>query len=168
MYKVIHQSVIEFQVLLIEALRRGWYPLGQPLSVLTEEYLDVLQYLGRLLISPKRAQLRTVFCRHIGVPDFSPCLSSPKKPAIEVLSVADRFSLLALVAWWLDDWPDRFIAMCARAQLSLPDLGRSFRFQPDWYEEVVKLVARGLSASTQAAPNGLARSAVFSLAALMN
>lgn len=167
--EVRHHRVIQFQVLLLESLRRGWYPLCRTLSVLTEEYLAVLLHLGRMLISRYRAQeLRRAFCRHLGEPDLEPCFPSAQKRAIESLSVADRFSLLVLLAWWLDDWPDRFVAMCTRVQLSLTDLGDSFPFQPDWYEDVVERVARGPFTSTDVALDGVARSAASSLAALMD
>jgi hypothetical protein len=48
--------------------------------------------------------------------------------AIEVLSVADRFALMLLLGWWLDDWPDQFVAMCAMAKLTRTDLNRDFSF----------------------------------------
>ena len=167
--KVSHHRVIAFEVVLIEALRRGWCPLGRTLSVLTEEYLAVLLHLGRMLVSRRSSQdLRQAFCRQLGEPDFEPGFPSPQKRSIEVLSVADRFSLLVLLAWWLDDWPTRFIAMCSQVQLSPGDLSHSFRFPPDWYEDVVEQVARGSLTTTNIVLDGLARSAAFSLAALMD
>jgi len=136
--------VMQFQTLLVDALRRGWYPLSQAESVATEDYLAVLRHLSRLLITRNRAQeLRRGFCGHLGEPYFEPSFPSSRGRAIEVLSVADRFALMRLLGWWLDDWPDQFVAMCTMAQLTRTDLGRDFPFPPDWYEAAVSQVARG-------------------------
>jgi len=147
--------VMQFQTLLVEALHRGWYPLSQAESVSTEDYLFVLRHLGRLLITRNRAQeLRRGFCGHLGEPYFEPSFPSSQGRAIEVLSVADRFALMLLLGWWLDDWPDQFVAMCAMAKLTRTDLGRDFSFQPDWYEEAVDQVARGRFAGMKFASYG--------------
>lgn len=148
-----------FQTMLVEALQRGWCPLSPAESVSTEQYLAVLQQLGRLLITRHRAhELRTGFCQHLGEPFFEPSFPSPGARALEVLSVADRFPLMLLLGWWLDDWPDRFVAMCAMAKLTITDLGRDFLHPPDWYEEAVEQVARGRFAGMPFASYGMPRS----------
>jgi len=154
-----HHRVMQFQTMLVEALQRGWCPLSPAESVSTEQYLAVLQQLGRLLITRHRAhELRTGFCQHLGEPFFEPSFPSPGARALEVLSVADRFPLMLLLGWWLDDWPDRFVAMCAMAKLTITDLGRDFLHPPDWYEEAVEQVARGRFAGMPFASYGMPRS----------
>jgi hypothetical protein len=150
---------MQFQTLLVEALCRGWYPLSQAESVSTEEYVLVLRQLGRLLITRNRAEeLRRGFCGHLGEPYFEPSFPSPRGRAIEVLSVADRFPLMLLLGWWLDDWPDQFVAMCAMARLTRTDLSRDFASPPDWYEEAVHQVALGRFAGMKFASYGTVRS----------
>jgi hypothetical protein len=150
---------MQFQMLLIEALHRGWYPLSQAESVLTQEYLLVLRQLGRLLITRNRAEeLRRGFCGPLGEPYFEPSFPSSRGRAIEVLSVADRFTLMLILGWWLDDWPDQFIAMCAMARLTRTDLSRDFVSPPDWYEEAVDQVALGRFAGMKFASYGTVRS----------
>ena len=150
--------VMRFQTSLVEALHRGWYPLSRAASVATEEYLCVLQQLGRLLVTRHRAQeLRRGFCGHLGEPYFEPSFPSSRGRALEVLSVADRFTLMLLLGWWLDDWPDQFVAMCAMAKLTRTELSRDFPLQPDWYEEAVAQVARGRFAGMKFASYGTVR-----------
>jgi hypothetical protein len=55
----------------------------------------------------------------------------------------DRFRLMRLLAWWLDDGPDQFVAICAMAKLTVTDLRSNFLHRPDWYEEAVGQVASG-------------------------
>ena len=154
-----HHRVMQLQTLLVEALCRGWYPLSQAESVSTEEYVLVLRQLGRLLITRNRAEeLRRGFCGHLGEPYFEPSFPSPRGRAIEVLSVADRFPLMLLLGWWLDDWPDQFVAMCAMARLTRTDLSRDFASPPDWYEEAVHQVALGRFAGMKFASYGTVRS----------
>lgn len=156
--------VMRFQTLLVEALRRGWYPLSQAASVATQEYLFVVQQLGRLLITRHRAQeLRRGFCGHLGAPYFEPSFPSSRGRALEVLSVADRFTLMLLLGWWLDDWPDQFVAMCAMAKLTRTDLSSQFPFPPDWYEEAVSQVARGRFAGMQFATYEVASSSASAM-----
>ncbi len=147
--------LMQFQTLLIEGLHRGRYALSRGKSVSTEEFLSVLKQLGRLLMTRKRAQeLRRGFCGEMGEPYFEPSFPSLWGRAIEVLSVTDRFPLMLLLGWWLDDWPEQFVAMCAMAQLTVTDLGRDFPFQPDWYEAAVEQVARGRFAGMKFASYG--------------
>jgi hypothetical protein len=149
--------LMQFQTLLIEGIHRGRFGLSRTESVLTEEFLTVLRHLGRLLITRKRAQeLRKGFCGDMGESDFEPFFPSSQGRAIEVLSVADRFPLMLLLGWWLDDWPDQFIAMCAMAKLTVTDLRRGFPNPPDWYEAAVEQVARGRFAGMKFALYGTA------------
>ena len=139
-----HHGVMQLQRWLIEALQTGRCRLSPSELVPSDEYLLVLQHLGRLLITRKRAKaLRTGFCQHLGECYFEPSFPSPRARALEVLPVADRFTLMLLLAWWLDDWPDQFVAMCAMAKLTVTDLRRDFGRQPDWYQQAVEQVARG-------------------------
>jgi hypothetical protein len=158
-----HYRVVQFQTLLVEALHRLWYPLSRAESVPTEEFLSVLRHLGRLLITRKRApELRRGFCGHMGEPYFEPFFPSPRGRAVEVLSVADRFVLMLLLGWWLDDWPDQFVAMCAMTKLTVTDLRCNFLSQPDWYEDAVAQVARGRFAGMKFASYGTASSVASS------
>lgn len=139
-----HSRVMRFQNVLIEALQRGWCPLARGETVATTQYLAVLAQLGRLLMTRNHAQvLRAGFCQHLGEPYFAPAFASPKARALEALTVDERFPLMLLLGWWLDDWPEQFVAMCAMAKLTVTELRRDFQLAPDWYQEAVGQVARG-------------------------
>jgi TniQ len=136
--------LMQFQTLLIEGLHQGRYCLSRTESVSMEEFLSVVRQLGRLLSSRKHAvALRAGLCGEMGEPYFEPSFPSPRGGAVEVLSIRDRFPLTLLLAWWLDDWPDQFVAICAMAKLTVTELMSSLSNPPDWYEEALSQVARG-------------------------
>ncbi len=140
-----HDCLMQIQGLLVDALSQGWYPLTQAKWVATEEILSVLRHLGYLLIASKHAQeLRRCFCGHLGQPCFEPSFPSSRGRPIEVLSVADRFALMLLLAWWLSDWPDQFIALGVMAKLTVTDLMWHFPNPPEWYGDAVWQVSEGI------------------------
>jgi hypothetical protein len=133
-----HQ-VLQFQTVLVEALHRGWYPLVRANAVLTAEYLSVLQHLGHLVLTRQRAHaLRREFGACTGVPS----LLSSQERTIAGLSITDRFTLMRLLGWWLEEWPERFVAMGAMAQLTRTDLNEGFSCQPNWYAAAVTQVVQ--------------------------
>lgn len=150
--------LMQVQRLLMEALQQGQYPLTRATSVATEEVLAVLRHLGRLLIAPKHAQgLRRGFCGELGEPYFEPSFPSSWGWAIEALAVADRFAVMLLLGWWLTDWPEQFVAVCAMAKLTVTDLMSHFLTPPDWYEDAVRQVAGGRFAGMKFASYGTVR-----------
>ena len=145
-----HRRIAQFQTVLVEALHSGWYALSPTQLVPTVQYLLVLQQLGRLLVTRSRAkELRHEFCQHVDVAYFEPSFPTARGRAIEVLSVADRFSLMLLLSRWLEDWPDQFVALGARAKLTIADLRRDLLLTPDWYDEAVVQVAYGRYANRE-------------------
>ena len=136
--------LMQVQTWLIEGLNRNPYPLSRTQSVSMEEFLPVLRHLGRLLSTRKGSEtLRAGLCGEMGDPYFEPSFPSSQGRAIEALSVTDRFRLMLLLAWWLVDWPDQFVAICAMAKLTVTDLRSHFSNWPAWYEDVVGQVADG-------------------------
>jgi hypothetical protein len=138
-----HRRVLQFQTALVDALHYGWYPLVPTASVATAEYLAVLRHLGRLVITQQRAhELRRECSGPLDAPADVPFLLSSSGRAIEALSVTDRFALMQVLEWWLEQWPERFVTMCAMAQLTRTDLSGGFRDAPDWYAAAVAQVAQ--------------------------
>ena len=134
-----YQRLITLQTLLLEGLVTGWCPLGAQGRVRLRHYLRVLYQLVRLLVTPERAaRQRDSLCRRLGQPDFEPRFASPTWRALPGLWVADRFQLLLLVAWWVEDWPGQFIRVCAAHQFWPEDLLRQMPSPPSWYEQVVQ------------------------------
>ena len=76
-------------------------------------------------------------------PYFVPCLPSSKQWALEGLSVTDRFRLLLLLAWWLEDWPEQFITVCLDHMIWPRDLLGHMPSPPQWYEHTVQKVSWG-------------------------
>jgi hypothetical protein len=151
--------MMQVQRLLVEAFRQGAYPLTRTQCVATPEFLSVLRHLGRLVIAPTPAQtLRRGCCGEMGEPYFAPSFPSSRGRALEVLSVTDRFRVMLLVAWWLGDWPDQFVAICAMAELTVTDLVSRFLSPPSWYEHAVWQVAAGRFAGMKFASYGTVRS----------
>lgn len=131
------------QTWLVEALHHGWYLLAPTTAVAIAEYLAVLTHLGRLVLRRYRAHaLHRAFRGPVANPVWEPSwLSSPDR-ALDMLPVTDRFALMLLLAWWLDHWPEQFVALCAMAQLTRTDLRSGFLDPPAWYEAAVAQVAQ--------------------------
>lgn len=137
-----HQRLVTFQTLLLQALPTGWYPLAADESVRLPHFLRVVRHLGRLLVMHRDAdQQRARLCRRAEQPYFVPCVSASKQWVLEGLSVADRFRLLLLVVWWLDNWPEQFITVCLEQRIWPRDLLQRMPSPPLWYEQIVQKVS---------------------------
>jgi len=138
----VHQRLVTFQTLLLQALTTGWYPLADSEIVRLPHYLRVVRHLGRLLLTHRDADhQRARLCRRVEQPYFVPCLPSSKQWALEGLSVTDRFRLLLLLAWWLEDWPEQCITVCLEHLIWPSDLLRHMPSPPLWYEQMVQKVS---------------------------
>jgi hypothetical protein len=139
-----HQRLVAFQTLLLKALANGWYPLGKNQIVRLSDYLRVVRHLGRLLLTHRDADhQRARLCRRLDQPYFIPGWPASKAWALEGLSVTDRFRLLLLLAWWLEDWPEQFITVCLDHLIWPRDLLRHMPSPPQWYEHTVQKVSWG-------------------------
>ena len=138
----VHQRLVAFQTFLLGALTTGWCQLGNHEVVRLPHYLRVLHHLGRLLVTHRHADhQRAMLCRRVAQPYFAPCLPAAKRWALEGLSITDRFRLLLLLAWWVDDWPERFMAVCLATLLWPSELLRRMLDPPLWYEQIVQKVS---------------------------
>jgi hypothetical protein len=138
----VHQRLVTFQTVLLHALTTGWYPLTADEFVRLPHYLRVVRHLGRFLVTHRDAdQQRARLCRRVEQPYFVPCVPASKQWALEGLSVIDRFRLLLLVAWWVDEWPEQFITVCLENLFWPSDLLRGMPSPPLWYEQTVHKVS---------------------------
>jgi hypothetical protein len=138
----VHQRLVTFQTLLLQALTTGWYPLTDDELVRLPHYLRVVRHLGRFLVTHRDAnQQRARLCRRVEQPYFVPSVPASKQWALEGLSVTDRFRLLLLVAWWVEDWPEQFITVCLENLFWPSDLLRGMPSPPLWYEQTVHKVS---------------------------
>ncbi len=139
-----HQRLATFQTLLLKALANGWYPLAENQMVRLPDYLRVVRHLGCFLLTHRDADAqRARFCRRLDQPYFIPCWPASKAWALEGLSVTDRFRLLLLLAWWLEDWPEQFITVCLDHLIWPRDLLGRMPSPPQWYEHTVQQVSWG-------------------------
>ena len=137
-----HQRLITFQTRLLRALTTGWYPLAEGQMVRLPHYLRVVRHLGGLLVTHRDADHRRAgFCRRVEQPYFVPCLPTSKQWALEGLSVTDRYRLLLLLAWWLEDWPEQFVTVCFDLLIWPRDLLRRMASPPPWYAHTVEKVS---------------------------
>ncbi len=130
----LYQRLMVLQQGLLKALITGCYEFASE-RVAPLDFLRVLYQLARLLLTRKHADYRRGhLCRQLKLPEFEPCFSAPRPRIVEVLPVADRFQLMRLLAWWLDDWPERFITTCFDNLIWSRDLLTGMSAPPVWYE----------------------------------
>jgi hypothetical protein len=136
------QRLAAFQTSILQAMTTGWYQLAEDAVVRLFQFLRVLRYLVRLLVMHEDAnRLRDGFCRRLEQPYFIPCLPASTYRLLEGLSVTDRFQLLLLVAWWLEDWPEQFVTICFDHLIGPHHLLRHMSSPPSWYEQTVQQVS---------------------------
>jgi hypothetical protein len=145
-----HHCLRQWQLWLVEAFHHGGYPLIPTTAVATAEYLAVLTHLGRLVLRRYRAHAwRRAFRGPVAHPVWEPSwLSSPDR-ALDMLPVTDRFILMRLLAWWLEQWPEQFVALGAMAQLTRADRQSGCLDPPAWYEAAVAQVVQSRGAGRQ-------------------
>ena len=135
------EGLIRFQTLWVDGMEQGRCALPGPHPVNAKDYFLVLRHLSQLVTGKSRAQQsRQVFCQYLRHPYFEPHFPGPKRRAIEVLSVVDRFPVMRLLAGWLDQWPERFVMMCEQAELRSTELVRGLPIRPEWYVQAVRQV----------------------------
>ena len=139
-----HERLVTFQIRLLQALEGGWFPLAENQMVRLSDYLRVVRHLGRLLVTHHDAdRQRARFCRRLDQPDFVPRWPASKQWALDGLSAADRLRLFLVLAWWLEDWPERFITTCLAHELWPRDLLGYLSSPPPWYEHTAQRVSWG-------------------------
>lgn len=137
----IASEVVEFQMLLLRVLQRGWINVGGRVvhSVLFFEGL-------RMLWAFLDAQFWSSSMRH-SLEHYGLCLApAPAKRygGVDVRRTDARYLLLAAAEWLLGEWPDRFLRIASRSGVSSNHiLHFSLRGQaatPFWLWEPVHLV----------------------------
>ena len=125
---------------LLEALKSSCYSFSSEI-VTPLDFLHVLHQLAQLLLTRRHADYRrNHLCRQLRLPEFEPCFPAPRPRIIEVLPVTDRFPLMRLLAWWLADWPERFITVCFDNLIWPRDLLAGMSAPPLWYEYTVQQI----------------------------
>lgn len=136
----LHQCLILLQKNLLDALKTGCYSLSSEI-VTPLDYLQVLHQLARLLLTRRHADYRRDrLCHRLGLAAFEPCFRAPRLRIVEALPAHDRFQLMRLLAWWLSDWPERFITVCFDALIWSRDLLAGIPAPPRWYEYTAQQV----------------------------
>jgi hypothetical protein len=138
---LVHQRLVAFQAILLEALATaGHYLPGHGLAP-SYDYFRVLHQLTRVLITYRQAEYyRATLCRYFGLPDFQPRFLSPRRRAVEVLPINDRFQLMQVLAGWLDGWPDQFVSVCMDNMVWDRVLLNRMLAPPSWYEQTAQQV----------------------------
>ncbi len=137
----LHQGLTMLQNGLLNALTTGRYSFSSE-TVTSLDFMRVLHQLARLLLTRRHAEYRRDrFCRRLGLPEFEPCFPTSRPRIIEMLPVTDRFQLMRLLAWWLGNWPERFIAVCFDSLIWSSDLLAGISVPPPWYEYTAQQVS---------------------------
>lgn len=135
------QRLVAFQTFLLQALATSGCQLPVHGVVPACDYFRVLHQLTRVLVTYRQAEhYRPRLCSHFGLPDFTPHFLSPRRCAVEVLSVEDRLQLMQLLACWLEEWPDQFVTACIDNWVWDTELLGCMPSPPPWYEQTARQV----------------------------
>jgi len=138
----LHQRVVAFQAWLLTALSTGWCQLAVPGRVRLAPYLRVLHQLACVLATHPRADYRRAqLCYRCDQPFFALCFPAVARRVIEALAVTDRFRLMLLLAWWVEDWPEHFIAVCLETCLWPRELLARMPAPPVWFADIVQNIS---------------------------
>lgn len=127
--KVVPEEVLT----VIERLQRiiaDGYVVIDGVPVYSHLYFVVLHQILKLLMNRKYGP---TLCEGVGL-DFSLIMQGK---AFEAVSLHDQASLLVKAVWLLDDWPERFIDVCARQRILSSGLLKDLKVAPFWYWKVV-------------------------------
>ena len=137
----LHQRLVAFQTVLLKALVTSQYRLPGHGVTPSYGYFRVLHQLARVLVTSRQAEdYRARLCSHFGLGNFKPRFLSPRRRVVEVLPVNDRFPLMQLLASWLDDWPDQFVAVCMDNLIWDRELLGRMPSLPPWSEQAAQQV----------------------------
>lgn len=137
----LQQRLVVFQAILLKALATAKYSLPGYGFVPSYDYFRALHQLARVLITnPQAEHYRATLCRYFGLPDFQLRFLAPKRRAVEVLPVNDRFQLMQVLAGWLDGWPDQFVTVCRDNLVWARVLLNRMPSPPSWYEHTAQQV----------------------------
>jgi TniQ protein len=129
---------LEFQVLLVTTLSRGWIEMPQNGVIYSHLFFSGLHQMMSKLIygrmaSSLKAALRQSYAIDLPI-EFVP----DKSVSLECLNVAQRRALLRAVWRLLQDWPDNFIEFCRANKLASHFLIGDTKRLPFWYWRVVR------------------------------
>ena len=129
--------VIDIQKKINQAIEKGWLNIGNDI-IYSHLYFEVVRQIMRLFMMRnisknfKKKVLEECF-RH----KDSDCFSYTSN-VVEKLGTDERYMLLGLSAWILDDWPDRFTKTCQIYNILSSDLFRDMKEIPYWYSKTVR------------------------------
>jgi TniQ/DDE_Tnp_1-associated len=131
------ETAMEFQRHLWQGVERGWFDVPGYGEVYSFLYLDgIYQLLKLLSVDPPTAPLRYLVQTAMGF-ETGDERATGKLHLFENLSPDARHRVLAMVAWLLENWPERFVDACTTAGLHESHVLRDMRRPPYWFAEVV-------------------------------
>jgi hypothetical protein len=129
----IQQSEIDFQYVLMNAVKKGWMQIREGEIVYSHLYFIVLHQLMRVLATGKKATvLREAVGRKCSVDAFTPTFQKSNRD-IERLPVDERRMLVRMAWYLLKDWPQDFVAICSANNVWSAALLRDLEVAPFWY-----------------------------------
>jgi hypothetical protein len=132
----VHGNSIGYQCRLTQAITNGWINVGKGQRVYSLLYFAVLRQLMKILASRRGNRLFVALCRETEDLHYALRFDTGRTD-VESLRVAERHLLKSLVVYLLEDWPERFIRICAAERIWSSTLLRDFEIAPFWYWSVV-------------------------------
>ena len=126
-------SIIQRSIISLREI--GWWFAGNQALGYGHLYFDVLHHLSTFLASRLGRKLLNDVEREIGCSPFGGRQLTPQ--ILEFRDLQDRHWLIQMSLWMLQEWPDRFIQLCASAKMWQSWLLKGETF-PWWFESSVK------------------------------
>jgi transposase-like protein len=129
---------LEFQVLLLTTLNRGWIEMPQNGVIYSHLFFSGLhQMMSKLIYGRKASPLKASLWQSYAI-DLPIEFVPDKSVSLERLNVAQRRALLRVVCRLLHDWPHNFIEFCRANKLASHYLIGDKKRLPFWYWRVVR------------------------------
>jgi hypothetical protein len=135
--RIVSQEEIEYQRLLIKAVEEGWIEVPPTGPMYSHLYFVVLHKLMRMLSQRRRGDSLQVSLGQSAGIQISDIIYRSKTIEMEYLSISERRTLLSMVRWLVNDWPERFIAFCKDHKVLSWQLFYTLEPIPFWYWSVV-------------------------------
>jgi len=91
--------------------------------------------LSNIILGRKGSKIRPIVFERLGI---KLPLKAKKNHSVLDFNCRERFNIICIVAWLLDDWPQNFLTVCFYSKLMLSDFTDYQNNLPYWLDSVVQ------------------------------